>query len=395
MQEGTPAFLRMAGIAAAVRTLTDSGLPYLVYLRNPTTGGVLATWGSLGDVTYAEPGALVGFLGPRVFEGLFGEPFPADVQTAEALAAAGVTDGVATAVQWRSIVIDLLAAWRARPGGAAAPPGWEAPSPQVSTAPSAAAPQRVDPGRDLSGWDAIERTRAADRAGAAELLASAFRGVQYLSGTQTGERANATLLAVATVDELGCVVVAQDRQLQRQRAAQGPGLGLGPADLRVARRGMRLAQRWGLPIVSIIDTQGAEISASAESGALAAEIARCLADLAVLRTPTMSVLIGAGAGGGALALLPADRVIAAHDSWLAALPVEGASLIRFRTIDRVHEIADAQRIRATDLASIGAVDRVVAAAVSDGDAWRAALAEELTHLVAAGAAVIPRTWPHD
>ena len=76
MQEGTPAFVQMIAISAALAAHKAAGLPYLVYLRNPTTGGVMASWGSLGHVTVAEPGALVGFLGPRVFEALYGRPFP-------------------------------------------------------------------------------------------------------------------------------------------------------------------------------------------------------------------------------------------------------------------------------------------------------------------------------
>ena len=94
MQEGTVAFLQMVKIAAAVRLHKQAHLPYLVYLRNPTTGGVFASWGSLGHVTVAEPGALIGFLGPRVYELLYGEPFPAGVQTAENLQQHGVIDGV-------------------------------------------------------------------------------------------------------------------------------------------------------------------------------------------------------------------------------------------------------------------------------------------------------------
>ena len=81
MQEGTPAFVQMVRISAAVAAHRTAGLPYLVYLRNPTTGGVMASWGSLGHVTVAEPGALVGFLGPRVYEALYGRAFPEDVQT--------------------------------------------------------------------------------------------------------------------------------------------------------------------------------------------------------------------------------------------------------------------------------------------------------------------------
>ena len=94
MQEGTVAFLQMVKIAAAVRLHKQARLPYLVYLRNPTTGGVFASWGSLGHVTVAEPGALIGFLGPRVYQLLYGEPFPAGIQTAENLHRHGVIDGV-------------------------------------------------------------------------------------------------------------------------------------------------------------------------------------------------------------------------------------------------------------------------------------------------------------
>ena len=94
MQEGTLAFLQMVKISAAIAAHRAAGLPYVVYLRHPTTGGVLASWGSLGHVTAAEPGALIGFLGPRVYEALYGEPFPAGVQVAENLFEHGLVDAV-------------------------------------------------------------------------------------------------------------------------------------------------------------------------------------------------------------------------------------------------------------------------------------------------------------
>ena len=92
MQEGTAAFVQMVRISAAIAAHKKAGLPYLVYLRHPTTGGVMASWGSLGHVTVAEPGALVGFLGPRVYEALYGRPFPEGVQTSENLYAHGLID---------------------------------------------------------------------------------------------------------------------------------------------------------------------------------------------------------------------------------------------------------------------------------------------------------------
>ena len=97
MQEGTSAFLQMIRISAAIAGHKAAGLPYLVYLRHPTTGGVMASWGSLAHVTVAEPGALVGFLGPRVYEALYGHPFPEGVQTSENLYLHGIVDAVAAA----------------------------------------------------------------------------------------------------------------------------------------------------------------------------------------------------------------------------------------------------------------------------------------------------------
>jgi len=127
----------------------------------------------------------------------------------------------------------------------------------------------------------------------------------------------------------------------------------------VARRGMRLAAELGLPLVTVIDTAGAALSRAAEEGGLAGEIARCLADLVMLDTPTVCLMLGEGAGGAALALLPADRVVCAQHAWLSPLPPEGASAILYRTVDRAPEIAEAQGVRAVDLKRDGIVDRII------------------------------------
>ncbi|WP_297543368.1 carboxyl transferase domain-containing protein [Amycolatopsis sp.] len=244
MQEGAAAFTRTAPIVLALTEHKAAGLPYLVHLRNPATGGVFASWASLGHITVAEPGALVGFLGPSVFEALNGEPFPPEVQTAQALFGHGLVDAVL-------------------------------------------------PTRLLAGYD--------------------------------------------------------------RDAGRSPG----PADLRTARRGLRLAAELRLPFVSVIDTDGAELSPTAEWGGLAGEIARCLADLQTLSVPTLSVLLGQGAGGAAIALLPADRVLAARHAWLCPLPPEGAAMVWYRDTGRAPEVADAQHVRAADLRRSGVVDRLI------------------------------------
>jgi len=123
---------------------------------------------------------------------------------------------------------------------------------------------------------------------------------------------------------------------------------------------MRLGAELHLPLMTVIDTPGAALSVEAEEGGLAGEIARCLADLVTLDAPTLCLLLGEGNGGGALALLPADRVIAAQHGWLSPLPPEGASAIVHRDLDHAPDMARAQGVRSLDLRQAGIVDRIVA-----------------------------------
>jgi acetyl-CoA carboxylase carboxyl transferase subunit beta len=134
---------------------------------------------------------------------------------------------------------------------------------------------------------------------------------------------------------------------------------MGPGALREARRGMRLANELGLPLVSFIDTPGADLSPEAEQGAVAGEIARCISTMATMTVPTVSVLLGQGCGGGALALLPADVVVAAENAWLSPLPPEGASAIVHGNVEHAADMAEKQGVSALDLLKGGTVHHVM------------------------------------
>ena len=349
MQEGTVAFLQMVKIAAAVTLHKRAHLPYLVYLRHPTTGGVFASWGSLGHITVAEPGALVGFLGPRVYEQLYGRPFPPGVQTAENLRHHGVIDGVVALDQLRPTLDWALRVVADPPGEPPALPPAEAVA-------------------DVPAWVSVEASRRPDRPGVAELLRHGASERVLLSGTGEGEAAT-TLLALARFGGQPLVLLGQRRQTggfgerwgsASTRPADNETGGLvGPGALREARRGMALASGLRLPLVLVIDTAGPALSEEAEEGGLAGEIARCLSDLVTLDVPTVSVLLGQGSGGPALAMVPADRVLAALHGWLAPLPPEGASAIVFRDTDHAPELAAAQGVRSADLLRNGIVDVIV------------------------------------
>ncbi len=336
MQEGTIAFVQMVKVAGAVAAHKAAGHPYLVYLRHPTMGGVFASWGSLGHITFAEPGALIGFLGPRVYEALYGRKFPDGVQTAENLYRSGVVDGVVSIPVFRRIVHRVLNVV-------------DSEAVALDPAESLGA-QSVSP---ASAWESVLASRRPDRPGIRALLRRATDRVP-LSGTGQGESDRTVVHALARLRGQPCVIFGHDRSGRNGENT------MGPAALREARRSMHLAAELRLPLVLVIDTAGAALSREAEERGLAPEIARCLADLVTLDTPTISVLLGQGSGGGALALLPADRVLAAANGWLAPLPPEGASAIVHRDIAHAPKLATAQRISATDLLADGIVDRIVA-----------------------------------
>lgn len=334
MQEGTPAFLQMVKISQAVLAHRRAGLPYLVYLRDPTTGGVLASWGSLGHLTVAEPGALVGFLGPRVREVIHGEAFPPGVQQAENLASRGVIDGVVPIEALRSLAMSALDVLCSV----------QEPSSDHVPAPIAT--------RDAPAWSSVQATRRPDRPGLRELLSNCAETFIPLRGTGSGESDLTVIVGLARFPGFSCVLVGQDRRAQRDAY-------LGASALRVAQRGFQIADELGLPLVTVIDTPGADLSVAGENTGMAGEIARCLGALASVEVPVVSIVLGEGTGGGALALMPADRTICAEHGWIAPLPPEGASAIVHRTGELAPQMAEEQRVRAVDLLALGAVDEIV------------------------------------
>ena len=337
MQEGTPAFVLMVSITTAIYQHKDAHLPFLVYLRNPTTGGVMASWGSAGHFTFAEPGALLGFLGPRVVELTTGNSIPEGVQRSENLARVGVIDGVISPQQLRRSVQKITKVLLT-PAAHAEPPGHYATP--ITSHPCA--------------WDAITATRQDGRPGLHQLLTQLGSDCLIeLSGTGDGRTSAAVRVVLTRISGRPVVIIGQDRHNQ---SSQTP---LGPAALRFARRGIALAKSLQIPLVSIIDTAGAELSQTAEEQGLAGSISRTLGDLVDVDVPTISVILGQGCGGGALAMLPADKVLAAKNGWLSPLPPEGASAIIYRDTAHAPQMMEDQHVTAEKLQAAGIIDEII------------------------------------
>ena len=274
---------------------------------------------------------------PRVYEALYSEPFPPGVQSSENLYAHGLVDAVLPPEDLASIADRALNVLLSPQEGL----------PDVQEPP----PERL---ADVPAWESITRSRREDRPGVRRLLRYAATDIVPLSGTGEGETDPGLMLVLARFGGAPCVLLGQDR---RGQTLDRP---MGPAALREARRGMRLARELKLPLVTVIDTPGAALSKEAEEGGMAGEIARSLAELVTLQAPTVAVLLGQGSGGGALALAPADRVVAAQHAWLSPLSPEGASAIVHRDVEHAPEMARRQGVRSGELLAAGIVDRIVA-----------------------------------
>ncbi|HEU4703847.1 MAG TPA: carboxyl transferase domain-containing protein [Conexibacter sp.] len=374
MQEGTLAVVGMAKLAAAAGRLRAAGLPYVVCLTNPTMGGVLASWGSLGSVTFALPGATVGFAGPRVVELLTGRALSPRVQRAETLLAQGLLDAVVEPAALRSHVARVLAVAAGSEGegtGAFARSARASASPTSVPPPASVLASDADPAHlaaqpslsapaDAAGadrrdaWASLQHVRDRRRPGAGALLDAIATDVTVLRGARDGRPDDpACFAALARVASCCAVVVAQ-----RRRGDGTPAI-MNPSGYRKARRAMALAAELGLPLVTVVDTPGAELSEEAERGGLASEIAGCLSDMAGLAVPTVAILLGEGGSGGALALLNADRVLVAEHASLGVIAPEGASAILYRDVEHAAELAATQGGASWQLLEAGIADALI------------------------------------
>lgn len=342
MQEGVLSLIQLAKTAAAAMRLHRAGVPLIAVLTDPTTGGVFASYGSQGDVILAEPGALIGFAGPRVIAETTGQPPPAGTHTAEFLLAHGMIDQIVDRSQLRGTLAALLQLL-ARPTAAPQRRG-ELYQPEVS------APE--------SAWDEVELARRADRPTAQDYLAVLAPGFLELHGDRLYGDDPALVAGLGEIDGIGCAILAQERGGEDERARRNGGQ-MHPEGFRKAARLMRLAAQLRLPIVTLIDTPGPALDYGSEERGLAASISTCLATLSVVPVPVVAAIIGEGGSGGALALGVADRVLMQENAIYSVIAPEGAAAILYRSAAHAHDVAGALKLTAYDCARLGVVDDVV------------------------------------
>ena len=348
MQEGMLSLMQMAKTAAARAAHDRAGLAYLSILTNPTFGGVAASFASLGDVIIAEPGALIGFVGPRVIGMTMGEKVPPESHRAEFLYRAGMVDLIVPRPELRDAAAYLVGHLgqdaRARRSRLRAPRG--------------AVKRRPLP-EPAATWQTVQLARHPGRPTSMDYVSRLFARFVELHGDRHYGDDPAVMCGLGEFEDETVVVIAQERgRNEQEQEVRHHGMAY-PEGYRKALRVMHLAAKFGLPVVTLIDTPGAYPGVEAEQRGIAQALATNLAAMSVLPTPVVSVVLGEGGSGGALSLGVADRVLMLEHAIYSVISPEGAAAILWRDASKAAQVAEALKITAGDLLRLGIIDGIV------------------------------------
>ncbi|MEU3252039.1 acetyl-CoA carboxylase carboxyltransferase subunit alpha [Streptomyces sp. NPDC006997] len=346
MQEGAVSLMQMAKTAQWIARLREARVPVINLNTDPTFGGVSASFAMLGDVILAEPGALIGFAGPQVIRNTIRQELPPGFQSAEFLLEHGMIDAVVPRENQREHLARLLTLL-----GPSVPELPDAPDPAVVLERPVAATRAT---RDL-----VALARMIERPTTLDYVGHVFDDFVELRGDRAHGDDAALVGGVARLGGQSVVVLGHQKGHDTAALVRSNFGMPGPEGYRKALRLMRFADRFGLPVVTFVDTPGAFPGVGAEERGQSVAIADCVLELSRLRVPVVSVVTGEGGSGGALALAVADRVLILQHAYYSVISPEGASTILFGTAEHAGRAAEALRLTPSDLLRLGVVDGIV------------------------------------
>ncbi|GII80972.1 hypothetical protein Sru01_59540 [Sphaerisporangium rufum] len=345
MQEGLFSLMQMAKTSQAMAELDEAGILTITLVTDPTYGGVAASFTTLPDIMIAEPGARLGFAGRRVIEQTIGQTLPADFQTAEFLLAHGLIDMIQPRRQLRDTLARLLSLGGPREPAPAAVVG------AIVTDPALLRPREA--------WTAVRLARELGRPTTLDYAGYLLDGFVELHGDRMSADCPAIVGGVGRLDGLPIMLIGHQKgHGTHELIARNFGRATPEGHRKVARL-MRTAAKLGLPIVTFIDTQGAEPGLRAEENGQAVAIAENLRLMSGLPVPVVAVVTGEGGSGGALALGVADRVLACENAVYSIISPEGCAAILWRDAAEAPRAAAALRVDARELLRLGLIDGVV------------------------------------
>ena len=367
MQEGIISLMQMEKTSAALKRHSDAGLLYVTVLTDPTTGGVTASFAMLGDIIIAEPQALIGFAGPRVIEQTIGEKLPEGFQRAEFLLEHGFVDQIVKRENMKPVLGRILKMHDhvhpdCRKGKEVRKSDRTEPVPKAGMtekkAGKKAAEQEPWSEKSLTAWERVCRSRSKERPVGKDYIDILFEDFVELHGDRYYRDDPAIIGGIAYFQGICVTVIAQAKGRTTKENLERNFAMPSPEGYRKARRLMKQAEKFHRPVINFVDTPGAFCGMEAEERGQGEAIARNLFELSGLKVPVLSVVIGEGGSGGALALAVADEVWMLENSVYSVLSPEGFASILWKDSSRSAEAAKMMKLTAADLKKLGAIERV-------------------------------------
>ena len=364
MQEGMVSLMQMAKTSAALKRHHEAGQLYVSVLTDPTTGGVTASFAMLGDIILAEPGALIGFAGPRVIEQTIGQKLPEGFQRAEFLVEHGFVDKIVKREELKETLALILKLHKKPESGCLA--DWKAADraafeekEQNSSAKRGHHGSGKAAGAIRSAWDSVLLSRKADRPVATDYINAIFDDFMEFHGDRYCKDDGAIVGGIASFHGMPVTVIGQEKgKNTKDNIKRNFGMP-SPDGYRKALRLMKQAETFGRPVVCFVDTPGAFCGLEAEERGQGEAIARNLFEMSDLTVPVLSIVIGEGGSGGALAMAVANEVWMMENAVYSVLSPEGFASILWKDSKRADEAARVMKMTAAELKELGIIERVI------------------------------------
>lgn len=358
MQEGIISLMQMAKTSAALKKHHEAGQLFISVLTDPTTGGVTASFAMLGDIILAEPGALIGFAGPRVIQQTIGQKLPEGFQRAEFLLEHGFVDKIVERHEQRNVIADIL---RMHGSGRQEKLTLEASlsARQQAVESAEAGKSRKEKAGGKSAWDTVLLSRDGSRPVATDYINALFDDFIEFHGDRYFKDDGAIVGGIATFRGVPVTVIGQQKgRTTRENIRRNFGMP-SPEGYRKALRLMKQAETFGRPVICFVDTPGAFCGLEAEERGQGEAIARNLFEMASLTVPVLSLVIGEGGSGGALAMAVANEVWMMENAIYSILSPEGFASILWKDSKKAAEAARVMKITAADLYEQGLIEAII------------------------------------
>jgi acetyl-CoA carboxylase carboxyl transferase alpha subunit/acetyl-CoA carboxylase carboxyl transferase beta subunit len=358
MQEGVVSLMQMAKTSQAIGRLAEEGILYMSLLTDPTYGGVSASFATLGDVLIAEPNAHIGFAGPTVIEQTIRQQLPDGFQTAGFLMDHGMLDLVENRENLRRAIRNLVELHAVVEEARQADRGARADRlPQTEGEAPVKDPDALtvrDP------WDIVQLARNLERPHTLDYVGFVFDDFMELHGDRAFREDPAIVSGPARLGDIVVMLIGHQKGSTTGEMMERNFGMPEPDGYRKGMRMMRYAAKFGLPVVTLVDTAGAYPGLGAEERGQSNAIAESIMLMSRLPVPVVTVVTGEGGSGGALALAASDRVLMLENSYYSVISPEGCATILFKDAAAAPRAAAALRITAPDLLRLGVMDAVVA-----------------------------------